>query len=224
MTPSDAPSRDVRWGLRCRRRFAWIGATMRTLGTFRCRARSFAERGDFVDAHAGLEGDLVLRDDRAGVMPTTLTLRSKSLKVCSRMAACSRSLRRAVRRGMAPDRRGASAAAVRSPRSFAPGGSPGRAFDRQDVGDRFVLGRHVETGVLDRDAGSFLVFLVGYDSNRVEIFVNLGCFDRIGILSTARSRRAPRGQRKSSARSRLIDGVRACRAGGSRRRGRCRRK
>jgi len=26
-----------------------------------------AERGDFVDAHAGLEGDLVLRDDRAGV-------------------------------------------------------------------------------------------------------------------------------------------------------------
>ena len=44
-----------------------IGATMRTLGTLRFRARSSARRGDLVDAQAGFQGDLELRDDRAGV-------------------------------------------------------------------------------------------------------------------------------------------------------------
>ena len=44
-----------------------IGATMRTLGTLQVQREVVAEAGDLVDAQAGLQGDLVLGDDRAGV-------------------------------------------------------------------------------------------------------------------------------------------------------------
>ena len=44
-----------------------IGATMRTLGTLRLRARSSARVVILLSAQAGFQGDLVLRDDRAGV-------------------------------------------------------------------------------------------------------------------------------------------------------------
>ncbi len=44
-----------------------IGATMRTLGTFRFRAMSSASACHLVDAQAGLQGDLELGDDRSGV-------------------------------------------------------------------------------------------------------------------------------------------------------------
>ena len=44
-----------------------IGATMRTLGTLQVQGQVVGQAGDLVDAQAGLQGDLVLRDDRAGV-------------------------------------------------------------------------------------------------------------------------------------------------------------
>ena len=44
-----------------------IGATMRTLGTLEVEGQVVGQAGDLVDAQAGLQGDLVLGDDRAGV-------------------------------------------------------------------------------------------------------------------------------------------------------------
>ena len=44
-----------------------IGATMRTLGTLQVQGQVVGQAGDLVDAQAGFQGDLVLRDDRAGV-------------------------------------------------------------------------------------------------------------------------------------------------------------
>ena len=44
-----------------------IGATMRTLGTLQVQGEVVGQARDLVDAQARFQGDLVLRDDRAGV-------------------------------------------------------------------------------------------------------------------------------------------------------------
>ena len=44
-----------------------IGATMRTLGTLQIQGEIVGQSRDLVDAQARFQGDLELRDDRAGV-------------------------------------------------------------------------------------------------------------------------------------------------------------
>ena len=61
-----------------------IGATMRTLGTFEVQGQVVGRARDLVEAHAGFQGDPNCVMTGPVLMPTTRTLRPKSVNVFSR--------------------------------------------------------------------------------------------------------------------------------------------